>query len=69
METFELEGQEFIELNNLLKATGLVSSGGLAKSLVAEGHVKVDGTVELRKRCKIYKGMLVEYAGEQVKVV
>ena len=69
METFELEGQEFIELNNLLKATGLVSSGGLAKSLIAEGHVKVDGNVELRKRCKIYAGMLVEYAGEQVKVV
>ena len=69
METFELEGQEFIELNNLLKATGLVSSGGLAKSLIAEGHVKVDGNIELRKRCKVYKGMLVEYAGEQVKVV
>lgn len=69
METFELESREFIELNNLLKAAGLVSSGGLAKSLIADGHVQVDGNVELRKRCKIYKGMLVEYAGQQVKVV
>ena len=68
METFELESGEFIELNNLLKVDGLVSSGGLAKSLIAEGHVKVDGNVELRKRCKIYKGMLVEYSGQQVKV-
>ena len=69
METFELESRECIELNNLLKATGLVSSGGLAKSLIADGHVKVDGDVELRKRCKIYKGVLVEYAGQQVRVV
>lgn len=68
MEIFELEGQEYIELNNLLKATGLVSSGGLAKSLISEGNVKVNGYVERRKRCKIYKDMLVEYAGEQVKV-
>ena len=68
METFELESGEFIELNNLLKVAGLVSSGGLAKSLIAEGYVKVDGNVELRKRCKIYKGMLVEYSGQQVKV-
>ena len=69
METFELESREFIELNNLLKAAGLVSSGGLAKSLIADGQVKVDGNLETRKRCKIYKGMLVEYAGQQLKVV
>ena len=69
METFELESREYIELNNLLKAAGLVSSGGLAKSLIADGHVNVDGNLELRKRCKIYKGMTIEYAGQQVKVV
>jgi len=69
METFELESRDYIELNNLLKAAGLVSSGGLAKSLIADGHVKVDGEIELRKRCKIYKGMQAEYAGNQIKVV
>ncbi|RVU85569.1 RNA-binding S4 domain-containing protein [Leucothrix sargassi] len=69
MEQFELDGQEYIELNNLLKVTGLVDSGGLAKSLIGDGYVKVNGEVELRKRCKIYAGMVVEFNDQQVTVV
>ncbi|HED34280.1 MAG TPA: RNA-binding S4 domain-containing protein [Gammaproteobacteria bacterium] len=68
MEDFELLGHEYIELNNLLKITGLCESGGRAKVLIAEGQVKVDNKVELRKRCKIRKGQLVEFNGEQVQV-
>ncbi len=68
MLAFNLEGHEFIELNNLLKVVGLVESGGLAKTLIAEGMVKVDGIVELRKRCKIRPGQVVEFQGESVKV-
>ncbi|VAW97650.1 Uncharacterized protein YbcJ [hydrothermal vent metagenome] len=69
MHEFELEGHEYIELNNLLKVVGLVSSGGLAKTLIAEGMVKVDGSIELRKRCKIRDGQAVEFQGEVIKVV
>ncbi|PID46729.1 MAG: RNA-binding protein [Proteobacteria bacterium] len=69
LQKFELEYDDYIELNNLLKATGWVDSGGLAKSLIGEGQVKVGGQVELRKRCKIYRGMVVEFMGEQVEVV
>ncbi|MCW9048435.1 MAG: RNA-binding S4 domain-containing protein [Gammaproteobacteria bacterium] len=68
METFELQGREFIELNNLLKITGLCESGGRAKVLISEGQVKVDDTVELRKRCKIKKGQVVEFNSQKVKV-
>lgn len=68
MEEFELEGREFIELNNLLKVTGLCDSGGRAKGLIAEGRVMVDGQVELRKRCKIRTGQVVEFEGQQVNV-
>jgi ribosome-associated protein len=68
MEKFELDGQDYIELNNLLKVTGLVDSGGLAKSLIGDGHVMVNGSVELRKRCKIYAGMVVEFSGQKVEV-
>ncbi len=68
MEIFELDGQEYIELNNLLKTTGLSESGGRAKVVIAEGQVKVDGKVELRKRCKIRTGQVVEYQGQQVTV-
>lgn len=66
MEDFELEGREFIELNNLLKVTGLCESGGRAKSLIADGQVKVDGEVELRKRCKIKHGQKIEFEGNVV---
>lgn len=68
MEIFELEGREFIELNNLLKVTGLCESGGLAKILIGDGQVKVDGKTETRKRCKIRTGQVVDFEGQQVTV-
>jgi len=69
MEKFKLDGREFIELNNLLKVLTWVESGGRAKVLIGEGQVKVNGAVELRKRCKIQKGMKVEFMEQQVEVV
>ncbi len=68
MEDFILEGSEFIELNSLLKVTGLCESGGMAKAAIAEGRVKVDDQVELRKRCKIRKGQVVEFEGNKILV-
>lgn len=69
MEKFELAGREFIELNNLLKVLVWVESGGRAKALIGEGQVSVNGAVELRKRCKIYAGMVVEFMEQKVEVV
>ena len=69
MENFELKGREFIELNNLLKVTGLCESGGLAKKLIADGLVTVDGEVELRKRCKIRAGQQVAFGEDQITVI
>jgi ribosome-associated protein len=68
MEIFILEGSEFIELNNLLKITGLCASGGMAKAVIAEGKVKVDDKVELRKRCKIRTGQVVEFEGHKIHI-
>ncbi len=68
METFHLENKDFIELNHLLKAMGLSESGGMAKALIAEGRVSVNGAVELRKRCKIRKGDIVEFEGHAIAV-
>jgi ribosome-associated protein len=65
---FELTGNDYIELNNLLKATGLCESGGIAKLLIADGLVMVDGEVELRKRCKIRAGQTVEMNCQQIVV-
>jgi ribosome-associated protein len=55
---FELD-REYIELNQLLKLTGVCDSGGAGKHLVASGAVRVDGAEELRKTCKIRSGQLV----------
>ena len=55
---FDLAG-EFVELNQLLKLTGLCDSGGSGKNMVASGVVKVDGKKELRKTAKIRNGQVV----------
>lgn len=68
MQSFELEGRDYIQLNDLLKITGLSNSGGQAKQLIDQGLVKVDGQVETRKRCKIRAGQVVDFSGEQVQV-
>jgi ribosome-associated protein len=59
----ELRG-EHIALDALLKASGLASSGGEAKTLVQSGAVRVDGQVELRRGCKLRAGQVVTL-GEQ----
>lgn len=64
----ELRG-EYIELDKLLKAMGLVESGGRARVLIAAGEVKVDGQVELRKTAKMRAGQVVEFGGQQVRVL
>lgn len=69
MQTFSLEGRPFITLNNLLKVEGLAENGGAAKQAVADGQVRVDGQVELRKRCKIVAGQVVEFQGQKITVV
>lgn len=65
---FDLDGHEFIELNNLLKVTGLCHSGGMAKMVIADGAVLVDGTTETRKRCKIRSGQTVTFEATNVTV-
>lgn len=69
MKEFQLNDSEFIPLCDLMKITDLTNSGAEAKHIIAEGKVKVDGQVELRKRCKIRSGQIIEYKGEKVKVV
>jgi ribosome-associated protein len=66
--TFELNS-EFIEVNQLLKLSGLVDSGGAGKNLVASGVVSVDGKKELRKTAKIRAGQTVSIGDVRISVV
>lgn len=63
------DGEDYINLTQLLKALNLVSSGAEAKKVIDEGLVKVDGVVESRYRRKLYDGMVVEFEGEDILVV
>lgn len=69
MNNFYLEDKNVIELHDLLKVMGLCDSGGMAKTAIAAGDVKVDGNVELRKRCKIRSGQYVEFQGRRINVI
>ena len=65
---FKLSG-EFIALDALLKTTGIATSGGAAKAMVAAGQVQVDGQLELRKRCKIRLGQVVNIGATSIRVI
>lgn len=56
-------GDREINLTQVLKLAGWVLSGGEAKSLIAEGRVRVNGQVELRRRRKMAVGDVVELDG------
>ncbi|MBE9609240.1 RNA-binding S4 domain-containing protein [Chitinilyticum piscinae] len=69
MQAFEVElDQEYIALNDLLKITGVVDTGGAGKLMVASGVVKVDGVQELRKTCKIRPGQVVVVGDDDVMI-
>lgn len=48
-----------IELGKLLKVSGLCSTGGEAKMLIAAGEVFVDGEPEYRRRHALIAGQTV----------
>ena len=64
---FELD-RDFVELNQLLKLTGLCGSGGAGKQLVASGAVSVDGATEQRKTAKIRAGQRVRVGDVEIRV-
>ena len=66
---FNLEGEEFIPLQALLKVSGLCDTGGEAKVAITEGQVKVDGHVEIQRGKKIKAGQIVSFGGNEITVV
>ena len=60
--------REPVELYKILKFEGMVSSGGEAKSVIAEGMVLVNGEVETRKRKKIVDGDTIGFNSEVIQI-
>lgn len=50
----------YIKLDQFLKLSDCVSTGGMAKALLQEGHVLVNGEKEERRGRKLYPGDQVQ---------
>lgn len=57
---------EYIKLGQLLKLAGLVDSGSVAKIMISEGLVAVNGEVDLRRGRKVYPEDVVTFEEEAI---
>ena len=57
-----------IRLDQFLKLTGFVETGGQAKLVIQAGEVSVNGEVETRRRRQLTVGDVVNWAGEEFEV-
>ena len=57
---------ESIRLGQLLKLANLVQDGAMARMVVENGEVTVDGRTVMRRGTQIRPGQVVGYAGQEV---
>lgn len=60
--------KEFIELNKLLKIMALVESGSQANAFISDGYVTYNGAIDRRKRLKVRKGDLIQFADTKIRI-
>jgi ribosome-associated protein len=60
--------EDMIRLGQLLKAAGLVDTGGEAKLVLAEGVVSVNGAVETRRGRQLHAGDVVTLGEASVRL-
>jgi ribosome-associated protein len=69
MENFTLkEGEEYIELKNLIKLLGWVDTGGEAHARIDHQEIIVNGAIETQRRKKIRSGDVVVFGKQQAQV-
>ena len=54
------DGEEYITLQSLLKLTGVIDTGGMAKIYLANNEALVNGELENRRGRKLYPNDIVE---------
>ncbi len=59
---------DFIKLDQLLKFSALVQTGGEAKEVIQEGLVSVNEEICTQRGKKIRPGDVVEFNGEKIKL-
>lgn len=60
---------EYIKLDQFLKWVNVVGQGSDAKSLIADGFVKVNGEVEYRRGKKLVIGDIVKIEKDEFEIV
>lgn len=60
--------EDYIKLGQALKAAGLVDNGVMAKMVIQDGLVTVNGEVELQRGKKLYGGDVVSFENETIKI-
>jgi ribosome-associated protein len=65
---YDLDGHEFVELNNLLKTVGVAYSTSEADASITKGKVTVNDEVETLKRFKVRSGFTVVYKDKVIVV-
>jgi ribosome-associated protein len=58
-----------IRLGQFLKLAGVGDSGGETKSRIADGDVRVNGEVDIRRGRQLHRGDVVTIDGERLRVV
>lgn len=59
---------EFIRLDDILKISGIASTGGHAKWIIQNGEVKVNGEICTMRGKKLRGDEVIEYGGKTIKV-
>ena len=59
----------YIKLDSFLKMINVVSSGGEAKIVIADGEILANGEVETRRGRKLYPGDRVTFGDQEYKVM
>ena len=57
---------EYIRLDSLLKLAGMIDTGGMAKFVIQDGKVKVNGETCLMRGKKLRDGDTAEFDGNTV---
>ena len=56
---------EYIKLDQLLKYVNAVEGGGMAKNVILDGLVKVNGEIVLQRGKKLREGDIIEFNNEK----
>ena len=64
-----IEIKDFIKLDSLLKLAGIADTGGIAKLMIQDGEVSVNGEICTQRGKKIRAGDVIEVFEEKIQII